>query len=183
MAPDESNAANVLSVEAMDTKPPPVGAPLPPYPESPHALMAPDESNAANALSVEAMDTKPLPVGAPVPPYVECPHALMAPDESNATNAYRFARWLKRPRATLVPGNEAVQGAMNRTMMSTHGESSLVRCELPHALLGDDVLRLPACGAGAMWHDGDPKIQRAPVPPSSAPAAARLRLRSLNLRV
>ena len=69
------------------TKPLPVGAPLPPLDESPHAMMAPDASNAAKAWPFEKISTKPLPVGAPLPPAIEYPHAEMAPDESSAAKA------------------------------------------------------------------------------------------------
>jgi hypothetical protein len=47
--PDECNAAKALKAEAIDTKPLPVGAPLPPEELEPHAEMVPDECNAANA--------------------------------------------------------------------------------------------------------------------------------------
>ena len=43
----------------MLTKPLPLGAPLPPLDESPHAVIAPDASSAAKARSVEEMLTKP----------------------------------------------------------------------------------------------------------------------------
>ena len=51
----------------MLTKPLPVGAPLPPLLEDPHAAMAPDESSAAKAPPFEKILTNPLPVGAPLP--------------------------------------------------------------------------------------------------------------------
>jgi hypothetical protein len=49
MVPDECNAAKAPWIEAMDVKPLPVGAPLPPEELDPHAEMVPDECNAANA--------------------------------------------------------------------------------------------------------------------------------------
>ena len=68
--PEAPSAAKALNVDAMMTKPLPVGAPLAPklYVEAPfwplpHALIVPDASSAAKALVVDAMDTKPLPVG------------------------------------------------------------------------------------------------------------------------
>ena len=70
----------------------PVGAPLPPPLEDPHAVMAPDESSAAKALPVEKILTKLLPVGAPLPP--ENPHAVMAPDESSAAKALPVEKML-----------------------------------------------------------------------------------------
>ena len=83
MVPAESSAANAEPLDAMETKPLPAGALLPPYEECPHALMAPEESSAAKAESVDAMETKPLPVG-PTPP-LEChPHALIVPEEWSA---------------------------------------------------------------------------------------------------
>ena len=71
----------------METKPLPTGAPPPPRPLSPHALMVPEPSSAANAEIVDAMETKPLPVGALLPPWVLSPHALMVPEPSSAANA------------------------------------------------------------------------------------------------
>ena len=65
----------------------PVGAPLPPRPLSPHALMVPEPSSAANAEAVDAMETKPPPVGALLPPQALLPHALMVPEASSAANA------------------------------------------------------------------------------------------------
>ena len=49
MVPEEVSAAKALSFDAIDTKPLPVGAPIPPYILCPHALMVPEEVSAANA--------------------------------------------------------------------------------------------------------------------------------------
>ena len=68
IAPDASSAAKALPVEEMLTKPLPLGAPVPPYDERPHAVIAPDASSAAKAWRVEEMLTNPLPLGAPLPP-------------------------------------------------------------------------------------------------------------------
>ena len=69
----------------METKPLPVGAPLPKTP--PHELMVPDALSAAKALQVDAIVTKPLPVGAPLPPLPLLPHAVTAPEASSAAKA------------------------------------------------------------------------------------------------
>ena len=49
MAPEPSSAAKARSVEAMLTKPLPLGAPLPPFSQLPHAEIAPESSSAAKA--------------------------------------------------------------------------------------------------------------------------------------
>ena len=49
IAPDASSAAKAKAVEEMLTKPLPLGAPLPPCDESPHAAIAPDALRAAKA--------------------------------------------------------------------------------------------------------------------------------------
>ena len=72
IVPEASSAAKAWRVDAIETKPLPVGAsrpssdgpPLPPEKSSPHALTVPAASSAAKALNVDAMETKPLPVGA-----------------------------------------------------------------------------------------------------------------------
>ena len=64
IVPEASSAAKANSVDAMETKPLPVGAPLPP--KLPHALTVPEAWSAAKAPFVDAMVTKPLPVGAPL---------------------------------------------------------------------------------------------------------------------
>ena len=104
MAPEESSAAKAsLNVDAIETKPLPVG-PTPPFP---HALIVPEEWSAAKPSSVDAMETKPLPVGALLhdvlrlqsvsdhaplspPPELGEPHTLMVPEESSAANAAKF---------------------------------------------------------------------------------------------
>ena len=66
--PEPWSAAKARFVDAMETKLPPIGAPLPPESPPPHALTVPEVSSAAKANSVDAIETKPLPVGAPLPP-------------------------------------------------------------------------------------------------------------------
>ena len=70
-----------MAVEAMETKPLPDGALLPPESLCPHALIVPAASSAAKAHSVDAMETKPLPVGALVPqlPHVSLPVGALPP--------------------------------------------------------------------------------------------------------
>ena len=51
MVPELWSAAKAEWVEAMVTKPPPLGAPLPPKVGSPHAEMAPEPSSATKVLS------------------------------------------------------------------------------------------------------------------------------------
>ena len=65
--PEPSSAAKAQHVDAIETKPLPIGAPLPPSLD-PHALTVPEASSAAKAAYVDAMETKPLPVGALLPP-------------------------------------------------------------------------------------------------------------------
>ena len=105
MAPVEVSAAKAERADAIETKPPPVGA-TPPLDQCPHALMVPEEASAAKALSVDAMETKPLPVGGLLhcestlqskkllelllPPLSLPPHTLMVPEEFSAANAAEF---------------------------------------------------------------------------------------------
>ena len=49
MVPEPSSAAKAWYVDAMETKPLPVGALLPPLRLLPHALIAPEASSAAKA--------------------------------------------------------------------------------------------------------------------------------------
>ena len=49
MVPEASSAAKAHFVDAMETKPLPVGALLPPLVLCPHALMVPEASSAAKA--------------------------------------------------------------------------------------------------------------------------------------
>ena len=74
----------------MDEKPPPVGAPLPPFKECPQAAIVPSACNAANALWVDAIETKPATDGAPLPPYELCPHAAIVPFGLSAAKLYWF---------------------------------------------------------------------------------------------
>ena len=64
MVPEASSAAKASEVDAMETKPLPVGAST----CTPHELMLPEALMAAKISKVDAMETKPLPVGAPLPP-------------------------------------------------------------------------------------------------------------------
>ena len=66
--PEAPSAAKALDVDAMATKPLPIGAPAPPSRSPPHALIVPAASSAAKAEFVDAIETKPLPVGAPHAP-------------------------------------------------------------------------------------------------------------------
>ena len=152
----------------MDEKPPPVGAPLPPFKECPQAAIVPSACNAANALWVDAIETKPATDGAPLPPYELCPHAAIVPFGLSAAKLYWFVAMETKvpvgaplppfelsPHATIEPSPARAAVAYRLTLCPLHepGHSLVTTCPtmIPDpSRLGQPLW--PAAHDGA--HDG-----------------------------